>query len=467
MRLRLPSLPLRAWMTVSHLAVLALPVLAAVVSGALARELELQTRAQVTAQGQAIAHITAAALADDDPAALDTLAPAIAHIEADSQSRVEILDVDARVLLGTPPRNKPQGLRDRAEVAQALAGKHAYTVRRRPKGCEHADCRGLVRVFVAVPVMHEGQVIGAVRVSQSPARAAHSIWVVGWPLVVAVGLSLLATLALSLASAHILSRSLRALSRASQRIRDGSFGAVEGLARTRHSHVAEVGELSRDVTRMTERLQERLGYISEFAGNVSHEFKTPITTLRGTVELLRDEPDMEPAQRERFLANALSDLERLERLVSGLLALARAEEGCERQQVDLDALLAELLQGFPDVRCNGKAGVVDGDPAQLAVVLRNLVNNARQHGGPDATIRVKARREPAQAIVEIHDDGPGISAANLPKVFDRFFTTGRARGRAGLGLAMVRAIARSHGGEVTVSSEPGATRFTVQLPHAD
>ena len=464
MGLRLPSLPLRAWMTVSHLTVLLLPLLAALVSGALARELELQTRGQVTAEGRAIAHLAAPALAGADDDELEVLGAAIARVEADSHSRVELLDADGRVVLGTPPRDNPQGLRDRAEVAQALAGKQAYTVRRRPKGCEAAECRGLSRVFVAVPVEHGGEVIGAVRVSQAPARAVHSVWVVGWPLLVTVGLSLLATIALALASAHILSRSLRALSRASHRIRDGSLGAVGELARPQRSHVAEVGKLSLDIAGMTDRLQQRLGYISEFAGNVSHEFKTPITTLRGTVELLRDEPDMDPAQRERFLANALADLGRLERLVSGLLDLARAEEGGGSDPVDLDALLAELLLGYQGLACQGSAGTVAGNPSQLRVALRNLVDNALQHGGPGVSVRVVARREAQRAVIEVRDDGPGISAANLPKVFERFFTTGRATGRAGLGLAMVRAIVRSHGGEVTVTSAPGATCFEVELP---
>jgi two-component system sensor histidine kinase ChvG len=458
-RPRLPSLPLRAWMTVSHLLVLALPLLAAVVSGALARELELQTRAQVTAQGRAIAHLSAEALAAGTP---EALAEAISHIEADAGARVEILDRDGRLRVGSGPRNQPRDLLDRAEVVQALAGKHAYTVRRRPKGCEAEECRGLVRVFAAVPVRWQGELVGAVRVSQAPAHALHSVWTVGWPLVLAVGLALLATLTLSLASAHILSRSLRSLSRTSRRIRDGAFGAVGELARPRRSHVAEVGVLSRDIARMTERLQQRLGYISEFAGNVSHEFKTPITTLRGTVELLQDDPDMEPAQRERFLANALDELERLERLVSGLLALARAEEGGQSQPVDLDAVVAEVLAGFPAVARRGRAGAVQGDPAQLAVALRNLVDNAHKHGGPG--VNVHLRREPERAVITVQDDGPGISPANQVQVFDRFFTTGRSSGRAGLGLAMVRAIARSHGGEVTVSSEPGDTRFELWVP---
>jgi signal transduction histidine kinase len=464
MRWRLPTLPLRVWMSVSHLTVLLLPIATAVLSGALARELELQTRGQVTHQAQAVAHLLAPALASGDEEVLAPLGPAIAAIEADSRSRVEIIDAEGRVVLGSGPRNQPAHLLDRAEVSQALAGDRAYKVRRRPQGCEASECRGLVRVFVAVPVEHEGAVIGAVRVSQVPVRVLRSIWIVGWPLVLATGLALISTIALSLLSAHILSRSLKALSRASHRIRDGSLDAVEQLARPGRSHVVEVGKLSDDLVEMTARLQERLGYISEFAGNVSHEFKTPITTLRGSVELILEEPSMDPAQRERFLRNALADLERLERLVSGLLALARAEEGGGSERVELDALLDALLADEPEVERHGSAGTVLGDPAQLRVALRNLLDNARQHGGEGVKVGVVARRDGDRAVVEVRDDGPGISAANLPRVFDRFFTTGRGSGRAGLGLAMVRAIARSHGGEVRVRSEPGDTRFVLELP---
>jgi signal transduction histidine kinase len=462
MRPRLPSLPLRAWMTVSHLTVLLVPVIAAVISGALARELELQTRGQVTHEARAIAHLVAPAMASGEPRDLLALAPAIARIEQDSRSRVEILDTQARVRVGTPPRDEPADLADRAEVAQALAGERAYTVRRRPKNCRAAECRDLVRVFAAMPVEHQGEIVGAVRVSQAPLRVLHSIWVVGWPLVIAVGLALLGTIALALASAHILSRSLRALSRASHRIRDGSLVAVDELSRPRRSHVAEVGELSQDIASMTERLQQRLSYISEFAGNVSHEFKTPITTLRGTVELLRDDTEMDPAQRERFLANALEDLERLERLVSGLLALARAEESRDRRAVDLEPLILTLAQGYEGLDHQGEAGTVRGDPSQIGAALRNLVDNALQHGDGQVTLRASIDGE--RQILEVLDEGPGISPANLPRVFDRFFTTGRATGRTGLGLAMVRAIAHSHGGEATVHSEPGATCFRLVLP---
>jgi signal transduction histidine kinase len=458
---RLPRLPLRLWMAVSHLMVLALPLLALILTGSLARELQLQAQAELTHQGAAIARLAGPLLVRGDGAAMADLETALKAVEADTGSRVELLDASGRVLMGSPPRDRPLTLSDRHEVARALAGERAFAVRKRPKGCQAPECAGLVRVFVATPVLHDGAVIGAARVSLAPRHALQAVG--GWPFWLAVGLTLTCTVGLAVAWGHVLSRSLTALSRASRRIQDGDFRAVHALERPGRSHVTEVGALARDVSAMALRLEQRLAYIGEFASNVSHEFKTPITTLRGTVELLRDDEQMDPAQRARFLENALADLDRMERLVSGLLALARAEQAGPREPVDLDALLAQLAERF-GLTVEGRAGTVPGNPAQLAAAIGNLVENALQHGGSDVRVRLLAWREDERACVEVVDDGQGISAANLPRVFDRFFTTGRARGRAGLGLALVRAVCEAHGGEVSVQSRPGETRFRVRWP---
>jgi len=459
--MRLPRLPLRLWMAVSHLMVLALPLLALLLTGSLARELQRQAQGQLVQQGAAIAALAQPALLAGDAQA--GLAPALGRIEAETGVRIELLDAEGRVRAGTPPRNSPESLADRSEVQSALRGSRAVAVRHRPKGCEAPECRGLVRVFVATPILEGGRVIGVVRVSRAPARALELLAFAGWPLWLALGLALLCTVALAVAWGHVLSRSLRALSRTSRRLRDGTFEAATALERPARSHVAEVGELARDLGGMAERLEQRLAYIGEFASNVSHEFRTPITTLRGTVELLRDDPDMDPAQRARFLENALADLARMERLIAGLLALARAERQGPRAPVDLDALLAALAERH-GLTVEGAAGVVPGDATQLAAAIGNLLENAQQHGAPP--VRLRCGREAGTAWIEVRDGGPGISAANLPRVFERFFTTGRERGRAGLGLALVRAIARTHGGEVRAESRPGETCFRVELPGA-
>jgi signal transduction histidine kinase len=262
------------------------------------------------------------------------------------------------------------------------------------------------------------------------------------------------------------SRSLKVLARTTHRIAEGEMRAVDALDLAAHSHLGEVRELSAAVATMTAQLRERLAYITEFAGNVSHEFKTPISTLRGTVELLRDDQDMPLAQRERFLDNAQADLARMERLVSGLLALARAEEAGGKVRVDLLDLLGAVVARHPGTVLEGEAGEVVGVPEQLEALVHNLVDNAWRHGGPDVSVAMVAWREEERVGVDVVDDGPGVSPGNQGRVFERFFTTDREAGGTGLGLALARAVCRAHGGSISLESRPGRTRFRVSLPVA-
>lgn len=217
---------------------------------------------------------------------------------------------------------------------------------------------------------------------------------------------------------------------------------------------------------MSDRLRARLEYIAEFAGNVSHEFKTPIATLRGTLELLEDDPEMAAGQRALFLTNALAELHRMQRLVDGLLALARADQRGQREAVDLAALARELTAARAGVVAEDSEGVpwVQADRRQLEVALGNLVDNALEHGGAQVQVRLRTWVEGDRCGLDVEDDGPGISQANQQRVFDRFFTTARERGGTGLGLALVKAVAEAHGGGVTLESQPGRTTFRLWLP---
>ncbi len=461
------TLPLRIWMGISHLLVLALPLLALVGTGALAHELQMAARGELIHQGAAIARLAAPALRTQDPQALASLTQALDQLERDTATRVQLIDVQGRIVVSSRSAELGLDLSSQAEVEAALEGRQGAGLRRRkdqpgqplPPGRSE-----LLQVLVSTPVWQGDEPAGAVLVTCAPRKALQAVRLTSAPFLLTVTLALLATVALSLASSHVLSRSLRALSRASRRISEGGYEAVEELARPGRSHVVEVGTLARDLATMAQRLRERLGYIREFAGNVSHEFKTPISTLKGTVELLRDDQDMEAAQRLRFLDNAQADLERMERLVSGLLALARAEEAGSRQPLELDEVVAALAQRHPELKLTGSAGPVQGNRAQLEAALENLVDNALLHGGDGVAVQLRAWHDEAWVGCDVVDDGPGISAANLPRIFDRFFTTGRERGSAGLGLALVRAICRAHGGEVSAESQPGRTCFRVALP---
>ena len=265
------------------------------------------------------------------------------------------------------------------------------------------------------------------------------------------------TAAIAISAATVGTRSLKRLAAASHQLSEGSFEVQADLERAARSRVREVGELGDAMSAMRERLEARLHYITEFASAVSHEFKTPLSTLSGTMELLGDDAEMPAEQRARFVENALTDLRRMDRLVHGLLELARAEEKPAIEEVELQALL-ERVADEEGVAFEGTATRVRGNPTQLEAVARNLIDNARRHGQAGRIV-VRAHAHG----FDVEDDGRGISEANQPQVFDRFFTTDRAGGGTGLGLSLVRTIAQSHGGDATVESGPGRTVFHIRL----
>lgn len=242
-----------------------------------------------------------------------------------------------------------------------------------------------------------------------------------------------------------LARALHALAEQSGPLAEGRVTDLGSVVTTR---IAEVRMLARRFLAVTERLRAQLTYNREFASHVAHEFKTPLTTLRGTLELLAEDEPLPPTQRAIFLDNARTDLDRMQAMVEGLLELARAEEAEPGEEVDLDALAAEL-----ELPVVGHAGVVRGDARLLAVALRNLVDNARAYGAEPIRIHLA----PGEVVVE--DQGPGISAVNLGRIFERFFTTSADRRGTGLGLPLVRAVARAHGGDAFAESRPGLTRI--------
>lgn len=466
--------PLHDWLLLTHLVVFVLPVVVLVGTGALARDLRRQTVEDIAHQAVLVAlHIEAGVGQQDAPPeealliVADRLSGLLETAKVRTLAGYRVVDRSGTIIAAS--NGRVGGRIDDAEVLDTIltASNDWWEEDRaatRSAPLSGPSRRASVRMFVAEPIVWKGDVLGAVVVSRTPREELQAFWHMAPRLSTGVVFAFALVVALAVLSGRVLSRSLRLLSAASHRMAAGNLDAIGDLASARGSRVAEARDLAGAMGTMATRLQARLAYIGEFASHVSHEFKTPVSSLRGTVELLLDDDEMPPAQRERFLTNALSDLDRLTRMVTGLLQLARAEEGGGRRVVDLSELLDDVLEPHPEVRRTGVAGLVDANPAQLSVVVRNLVENAERYGGPDAVIEVRAFSAATETGVEVFDDGPGISAANLPKVFDRFFTTGRDRGGTGLGLALVRAVVHAHGGDVTVRSRPGETVFRVVLP---
>lgn len=465
-------LSLRSWLLLSYLTVLVLPLLALVGTGALGEDLRRQTLTNLEAQGDIWAATLGRELDASGPHApiSETLSDHGSVLRAARDrtfTAIRIVDPQGRIVASSGD-DVGQDLAAEPEVAAALAGDRAHAVRPRPPlGSPDAERRGPsrfanVRIFVATPISSRDGVAGAVVLSRTPREEVQALLQMGPRLQLGLAVALAITLALALGSMHFGSRSLSRLAGAARRIAAGAREAPE-LERLSNSHVHEVAQTARAVEVMRARMQARVDDAEELAGHVAHEFRTPISTLRGTFELLHDEPEMPPAQRQRFTRNALEELDRLVHLVSGLLALARAEQPHEGTWIDLDALLRRVAARHPGVRLEGCAGEARGNAGQLELVVDNLLGNARQHADPNATIVVRASSTTDPIAIAVIDDGPGISPTNLPRIFDRFFTTDRSRG-IGLGLPLARLVCRTHGGDLDVRSRPGHTVFTIRLP---
>ncbi|MDR0352697.1 MAG: hypothetical protein LBI02_04900 [Opitutaceae bacterium] len=222
----------------------------------------------------------------------------------------------------------------------------------------------------------------------------------------------------------------------------------------------------------------------EFVANVSHELRTPLSIIKGYAETLVDgHLDMPEADRDRFLRTIERHAERLNTLIEDLLTLSRLESasaGLRREPVALTKLLASILD---DYRARPAAagrrlthdldpaiGELQLDPLKITQALENLLDNAFKYTPPAARVHVSARRAGAGMIeVAVRDDGPGIPAADLPHIFERFYRVDKGRSRdkggTGLGLSIVKHIIQLHGGQVRAESTEGqGSVFYFTLP---
>ncbi|MEE8601562.1 sensor histidine kinase [Euzebya tangerina] len=232
----------------------------------------------------------------------------------------------------------------------------------------------------------------------------------------------------------------------------------------------EVAYLARTFNEMLARLESAFTGQREFLNDVGHELRTPITIIRGHLELLSDDP----AEREATTAIIFDELDRMNRLVGDLVLMAKAEapDFLRLEAVDVDLLIAELMEktkGFPDhtfAVAEAAFGVIEADPQRLTQAVMNLIENAVRHSEPGDTIELGARFEQDQFVLFVRDQGPGIPQEEQARIFNRLAQRGTAHdGSAGLGLAIVSAVATAHGGTVSVESSPGqGATFILTLP---
>ena len=238
----------------------------------------------------------------------------------------------------------------------------------------------------------------------------------------------------------------------------------------------EVGRLAATFDEMLGRLDDSFQRERQFTANASHELRTPLAAMQAILEVVRAQPRT-PAEYEAAIDDLAEEADRLRTLVDRLLYLARndARRSDVRQPVELAFLLADIVDSLEPLA--EQKGVVlslatpsklamRGDGDSLVRLFVNLLDNAIKYTA-QGSVAVSATAEAAWVTVAVSDTGAGIAAEHLPHIFDRFYRVDAARTSrgSGLGLAIAHDIARAHGGDITVASQPGqGTTFTVALP---
>ena len=380
------------------------------------------------------------------------MAPVIAAAEAVTLARIRVVD-HSGTIVSTSGTDRATSLTAWVEVAEALRGVPQSRLHRR----EDVDPalvalnRGdALRVAVSTPIVVDGHVLGAVLAEQTPATIAQALYHKRFLLMQAGAFLLFFVVAGAMFSSRSFVQPVERLVDGVRRIAAGEASSLE----THRYRMKEIDELTHSVAAMADSLQQRTTYVRELSRSVGHEFKTPIAAMAGTLEVLEDHIDeMATAERDRFLRNLAEDVDRLERLTQRLLELAHADmRGPSRSRSSVRDVAPEIDQLDVRLEGTGLETALPIDHEALRAILKNAAENSIQHGATNLTIRCTADADLGETIVELIDDGRGISPGNRDNVFEPFFTTRRDEGGTGLGLAIARSLVQNAGG--TISCRP-------------
>jgi len=291
--------------------------------------------------------------------------------------------------------------------------------------------------------------------------------------------ALLASLVVAVVLLRAMTRPLQAMTRAAESMAAGDYDQ-QVIARGSSD---EIGQLARSFNRMAYEVKHARELQRQFVANVSHDLRSPLTSVIGFSQALTEDEATTPWQ--RHTAAIINDeAQRMQRLTVDLLDLSRLEAGrlpLAMAPLDLRALLCDIAARYQTLPARHDVRVVvelgddtlpaRGDADRLTQVFVNLLDNALKFADAGGEVRLRAAREGAVAVIEVYNTGAGIPPEDLPRVFDRFYRSDHSRARrtggSGIGLAIVRELVHAHGGAVAASSEQGRwAALTVRLPLA-
>jgi signal transduction histidine kinase len=277
----------------------------------------------------------------------------------------------------------------------------------------------------------------------------------------ALGVALILTLITGAVFSRTITGPINALIARTEEIGRGGRAAI--TAPEQHG-TRELAVLSQSFLDLAERLVERTDYVNSFAAHVSHELKSPLTSIRGSAELLLD-TKMSADDRRRFLTHIIADADRLAALLERLRDLARADVPLDAKGVTVGQAADQLQLRHPalTIAAEGEtATLVALSMEAIAIILGHLADNAVQHGA--ARLALSASRAGGALRIVVSDDGEGISAGNRGKVFEPFFTTRREAGGTGMGLQIVKSMLEAHGGRIALLPSEAGACFELMVP---
>ncbi len=394
---------------------------------------------------------SAAAPASGAPNA-SAIGPALSRIAMGAQQHTlagfRILDHNGTVIAGTAELGL--SLAAIPEVATALSGQPISVARQRIRAEGTPLVYGLsagsrLRVFVALPVVATGRVIGAVYLNRTPNHIFRFLYGERFNLLKALLFVALATGLIGLVFWRFISRPLHALIAQSRKPR---------WTPPKHYGTREIETLSQSFAAMTTRLQQRQDAINTYTAHATHELKSPLTAVQGAAELLFD-TSMSASQRQRFLANIQADTARMESLLQSMRAYAMAEQPLRSGHSTLAEVLPPLASQFKTLNLSTQnAGLsLPLPPETLTMILKHLLENAAEHGATAVALTA------GQNELLLSDNGKGISAGNRDKVLTPFFTTRRTSGGTGMGLNIVQSVLAATGGGIEILDQSKGAGF--------
>jgi signal transduction histidine kinase len=402
-------------------------------------------------------------------AAAEQMLPILAETRRTTLASIQVLDAHGRILTGPETGGSYAFV---PEVAAALAGRTETALRR--NGAYHpvysfewlsraAD----IRIHHARPIIVNGKVVGVLLLSRSARALFRGIYQDGGKIAIGVGAVFATLIVLATLVARGIARPIERLSSATRELALGRGDPPPVPA----TAAIEIQALYRDFAAMARAIESRSRYMRDFAYAVSHEFKTPLAGIAGAVELLQDHAaTMSEAERRTFLTNIDCDAARLTQLLTGVLDLARADmrAGGAVEGVDPRTPLLKIADAYNSegmqvtVSMTAVLAPVRLPAQAIETCLSNLLENSRRAGA--TRVEIRAGQNADSVVMDLCDNGPGITEGDRDRIFEPFFTTRRDSGGTGLGLAIVRSLLQAHNGEISLLPSQEGTHFRLVFP---